>query len=147
MLSTRWQPFSDLWSEMNRLQDEMNRVFGRRGNGYGMRAPGYPALDLWQDSENLYVEAELPGMDLHDLEIYVTGGNQLTIKGERKAPEIEGGTWHRQERGYGSFSRLLELPQDVDEEKVEAEFRNGVLTISMPKRAEAKPRKIAVKSD
>lgn len=147
MRSTRWQPFSDLWSEMNRLQDEMNRVFGRRGNGYGVRAAGFPALDLWQDGENLYVEAELPGMDLNDLEIYVTGGNQLTIKGERKAPTVEGGTWHRQERGYGSFSRLLELPQDVDEENVEAELRNGVLTITLPKREEAKPRKIAVKSD
>jgi HSP20 family protein len=147
MHSTRWQPFSDLWGEMSRLQEEMNRVFGRSGRGNGYRPSAYPALDVWQDENNLYVEAELPGMDLNDLEIYVTGGNQLTIKGERKAPSAERGTWHRQERGYGQFSRLLELPQDVDEDKVEAEFRNGVLTISLPKREEAKPRKIAVKSD
>jgi HSP20 family protein len=145
MLSTRWQPFSDLWSEMNRLQEEMNRVFGRFTGADGRRGEGYPLVDLWQDDDNLYVEAELPGMDLNDLEIYVTGGNQLSIKGERKPPAVERGNWHRQERGYGSFSRFFELPVDVDEGKVAAEFRNGVLTITLPKRQEAKPRKIAVK--
>ncbi|NUQ63052.1 MAG: Hsp20/alpha crystallin family protein [Pirellulales bacterium] len=148
MFSTRWQmqPFRDLWTEMNRLQEEMNRVFGRTG-GNGYRMGVYPPLDLWQDEENLYVEAELPGMDLADLEIYVTGGNQLSVRGERKRPEIPGGNWHRQERNFGAFSRLVELPQDVDEDKVEAELRNGVLTIKLPKREEAKPRKISVKSN
>jgi len=146
MRSTRWQPFNELWGDMRRLQDEMNRVFGRsRGNGE--RSGVHPPLDLWQDDENLYVEAELPGMDMNDLEIYVTGGNQLSIKGERKSPAVERGHWHRQERGYGTFGRTVELPHDVDDEKVEAEFRNGVLTITLPKRAETRPRKITVKSD
>jgi len=131
---------------MRRIQDEMNRVFGR-SQGNGERSGVHPPLDLWQDDANLYVEAELPGMDLNDLEIYVTGGNQLSIKGERKPPLVERGHWHRQERGYGAFGRTVELPHDVDDDKVEAEFRNGVLTITLPKRAETKPRKIAVKSD
>ena len=149
MLSTRWRPLGDMWSEMNRLQGEMNRLFGRYGAGDGSErtAGGYPALDLWEDEENLYVEAELPGMELGDLEIFVNGDDQLSIKGERKPPEIEKASWHRRERGFGSFSRLMSLPQNVDAEKVQAEFKNGVLTISMPKKEESKPRRIEVKVD
>jgi HSP20 family protein len=87
----------------------------------------------------------LPGMDLKDLEIYVTGGNQLTIKGERRQPTLEKGVWHRQERGYGSFARVLTLPFQVDPDKVEAKFENGVLRVSLAKHESAKPRKIPIK--
>ena len=104
----------------------------------------YPPLNLWEDDNNLYVEAELPELELTDLEIFVNGDNQLSIKGERKQPEQEKGTWHRQERGHGSFSRVGELPQYVDSEKVTAEFKHGVLTITLPKREEAKARRIEV---
>lgn len=148
-LGTRWQPFPDIRSEFNRLQDEMDRLFGR----WGMNSPRvfarglYPPLNLWEDDDNLYVEAELPGLELSDLEISVTGDNQLSIKGNRKQPEPEKGTWHRQERGYGNFSRLVELPSHVDSERVSGEFKHGVLTITMPKREEAKPRRIEVKTD
>jgi HSP20 family protein len=138
-----------MWSEMNRLQGEMNRLFGRYGvsNGPEGTAAGYPAFDLWEDEDNLYVEAELPGMELSDLEIFVNGDDQLSIKGERKPPEIEKASWHRRERSFGSFSRLMTLPQNVDAENVQAEFKNGVLTISMPKKEESKPRRIQVKVD
>jgi len=150
MLATRWQPFGlgALWTEMDRLQGEMNRLFDRYGLGNGRRelAAGYPAMNLWQDEENLYCEAELPGMDLKDLEIYVTGGNQLTVKGKREAPSHENGVWHRRERGYGSFARVVTLPHDVDAEKVEAEFCNGVLCVTLPKQEECKPRRIEVKA-
>jgi HSP20 family protein len=134
---------------MNRLQGEMNRLFGRYGvsNGLEGTAAGYPALDLWEDEDHLYVEAELPGMELGDLEIFFNGDDQLSIKGERKRPEIEKASWHRRERGFGSFSRLMTLPQNVDAENVQAEFKNGVLTISMPKKEESKPRRIEVKVD
>jgi HSP20 family protein len=110
-------------------------------------AVAFPALNIWQDEGAIYAEAELPGMELNDLEIYVTGGNQLTIKGERKQPKLEKGTWHRQERGFGSFSRIVTLPSDVNAEKVEARLVNGVLTITMPKSEAAKPRKIIVKAE
>ena len=144
---TRWQPFGDVRADMNRLHEEMNRLFGRYGNGARGLSPGdYPPLNLWEDDDNLYVEAELPGFCLTDLEMYVTGGNQLSIKGERRQPEQENGTWHRQERGFGSFSRLMELPGAVDSERVSAEFKNGVLTIALPKKEEAKPRRIEVKT-
>ena len=93
-----------------------------------------------------HVEAELPGMELSDLEILVHG-NQLSIKGERPEPSGEEKKWHRQERGYGKFTRLIELPFDLDQAKVEAELRNGVLSITLPKREESKPRRIEVKAN
>ncbi len=145
---TRWQPLGDVRNEMNRLHEEMNRLFGRYGNGGREFARNaYPPLNLWEDENNLYFEAELPGFQLADLEIYVNGDNQLSIKGERKPPEMQQGTWHRQERGYGAFSRLMELPNAVNSEKVSANFKNGVLTITLPKRDEVKPRKIEVKAN
>ena len=144
----RWQPFFDRQAEMNRLHQEMNRLFGRFDPAWNVR-PGsiesFPAFNLWEEDDSLCAEAELPGMDVSDLEIYVNGGNQLSIRGERKQTQCEGGTWHRQERGHGKFARLLDLPVEVDPEKVEASFQQGVLTLKMPKREEAKPRRIQVK--
>ena len=145
---TSWQPWSDVWGEMSRLHDEMNRLFDRwGGNGPRQFAHGvYPLLNLWDDDEHLYVEAELPGLELSDLEMYVTGENQLSLKGERKQPGLTGGTWHRQERGFGAFSRVIELPCAVDSDHVSAEFKHGVLTVTLPKREEVKPRRIEVKA-
>lgn len=145
MFSTRWQPWNEVMSEMNRLQGEMNRLFGRAGNG--VRPTSFPALNVWEDDDKLYVEAELPGMELKDLEIFVNAGKLLTIQGERKEPAIERGAWHRQERGYGKFSRVFELPFDVEAEQVEAHFRHGVLMVVLPKREEVKPRRIEVKGE
>jgi HSP20 family protein len=130
---------------MNRLHNEMNRLFGRYANGARELAGGYPPLNVWEDEGHLYVEAELPGFELDDLEMFVTGENQLSMKGERKRPEMENGTWHRQERGYGSFSRIMDLPTTVDADKVSAGFKNGVLTVTLPKMEAAKPKKIQVK--
>jgi HSP20 family protein len=137
-----------MWSEMDRLQSEMNRIFGRKGDSARRSASSatYPPLNVWQDDDRLYVEAELPGMALEDLEIQVMD-NRLSIKGERKRPEIGDVAWHRQERGFGPFGRAFELPEQVDSENAEAEFRNGVLLITLPKREESKPRKIMVKGE
>lgn len=148
MWTTRREPYGSMWGEMGRLQNEMNRLFESFGwnGGRGTAAVAYPPLNVWEEGDAVYAEAELPGAELSDLEIYVSRGNQLTVKGERKPPQIEQGTWHRQERGFGTFSRVVPLPADVDAEKVVAEFANGVLTVKMPKSERAKPRKIAVKS-
>jgi HSP20 family protein len=137
-----------VWPEMNRLQEEMERRFGRLAMNDPRRSADsvYPPLNAWEDDDNLYVEAELPDLELTDLEIVVNGDNQLSIKGERKQPERENGTWHRQERGHGSFSRVGELPQYVDSDTVTAELKHGVLTITLPKRKEAKARRIEVKA-
>jgi HSP20 family protein len=147
---SRWQPFGSLWNELQTLQSEMNHVFDRWGeNGSRLLglAPAYPALNVWEDSDAVHVEAELPGLDLKGLEIYVTGGNQLTIKGERTQPVVEKGVWHRQERSFGAFTRSLTLPFNVDADKVDARFDNGVLVVKLAKHESAKPRRIEVKSE
>src|SRR5258708_11927167 len=84
-MRSNWQPFGQTWSQLNQLQREMGQLFSRFGED-GFRSLGlnqYPAVNVWEDGDNLLVEAELPGLNLADLEIFVTGSNQLTIKGER----------------------------------------------------------------
>jgi HSP20 family protein len=149
LLETGWSWPGYPYAEMDRLNAEMNRMFPRFGEADGGQVPAvtYPAVDLWQDDNYLYVEAELPGIQIADLEIYVTGGNQLSLSGERKSPTVEGGAWHRQERGYGKFSRLLALPCDVKTEEVEADLKDGVLTIKLPKSEAAKPHRLAIKAE
>jgi HSP20 family protein len=136
-------------SEMNRLRGEMDRLFGRfNGGDRQLLSPTeYPAINLWEDDDHLFAEAELPGLNLEDLEIFVTAGNQLTISGERKEPASNGASWHRRERGYGKFTRVIELPVAVDEDRVEASFKLGVLTIKLPKQEAAKPRRITVSAE
>jgi HSP20 family protein len=130
---------------MSRLHDEMDRLFGNVAQR-PVSPTSYPALNLWEDDERYGVEAELPGMELADLEIYVQG-HQLSIKGERKPPQVEEANWLRRERGYGVFTRVIELPGSVNGEGVNAEFKHGVLTITLPKREDAKPRRIAVRGE
>lgn len=103
-----------------------------------------PAINVWADEENIYVESELPGVDAGDVELFVTG-RQLTFRGERKPPVVEKGVWHRQERPHGRFQRTLELPVDVDTAAVEAQFQNGVLLVKLPKHAEIRPRRVEIK--
>ena len=150
MTLSRWQPFSSpMWNTLQELQRDMNRVFDRWGLD-GSRLFGraaFPAVNVWDDSEHVFVEAELPGLDLQDLSIYVTGGNQLTIKGERKQATPAKGVWHRQERSFGEFTRVLTLPVNVNADKVDARFENGVLFVKLAKHESAKPRKITVKAE
>jgi HSP20 family protein len=125
------------------MQNEMNRLFDRWG---GDGSFSFPAVNIREEDEALHVEAELPGMNLENLEIFVTGNSQLTIKGERKPPLPTNATQHRQERPFGKFVRTLALPFPVDDTKVEARLENGVLTIQLPKHEAARPRKIPVKA-
>ncbi len=136
----------DPWTAFENMRREMNNWLERSGRTCRRRARSFPVLNIWEDKDKLYVEAELPGFSMDDLEIFIEN-NLLTIKGERKAPELEDVTWHRRECGYGSFSRTFELPDDVDAEKVEASLRNGILLIELPRREEVKPRRIEVKAD
>jgi HSP20 family protein len=143
---TRLEPYR----EMRRLQQEMDQLFGR----WGLRFPNwptlavsYPPVNVWEDNDFVYAEAELPGLKLADLEISVTGENELILKGKREAVVPKNVEWHRQERGFGSFERALRLPVGVDANKVEARLENGVLTIQMAKRPEVKPRRIPVKAE
>lgn len=146
MLTSRWLPL--MTSELNRFQREVDRMFASVA-GAGRR-PGlaytYPPVNLWEDDQNYFAEAELPGIPLDALEIFVSEGNQLTIQGERKPLEA-GGTWHRKERGFGKFSRTFTLPSEVDADKVEAKMEQGVLRVTLPKSERARPRRISVKGE
>ena len=150
MRATRWQPANSVWNQLQQLQQEMNHLFSRWGEDGGRwlgLAGGFPAVNVWEDADRVFVEAELPGLDLKDLEIYVTGGNTLTLKGERKFSVPEKSVWHRQERGQGRFVRALTLPYPVDAEKVDARLENGVLSLTLTKHESARPRKIPVKAE
>jgi HSP20 family protein len=150
---TRWEPFRELRHEMRQMrhfQRAMDRLFGRWGIELPERpalAVSYPPVNLWEDDDFVYAEAELPGLKLPELEITVTGDNQLTLKGKREQTGPEKAEWHRQERSFGSFERNIELPVSVDAGKVEARLENGVLTIKMAKSPAAKPKKIPVKAE
>jgi len=134
-----------VWRSFNDVQHEVNRMFDRWGHHpFGLGE--FPALNVWEEENALFIEAELPGLDLSELEIFVTGQNQLTLKGERKSPTIEKAIAHRQERGFGKFERTLALPFAVNAEAVEARFEDGILTVRLPKHESAKPRKIEIKA-
>ena len=136
---------------INRLRGEMDRLFENAFEGFprltrdAWFAPTFPAVNVWEDADNVYAEAELPGLKLVDIELLVMD-DELTIKGERKDVCEDEVSYHRKERGAGSFGRAFRLPVGVDAEKVEATLRDGVLTVTMPKAEEAKPRKIEVKA-
>src|SRR5688500_14524957 len=100
MFVTRRNPSEAWWSGLDWFQDEMNRLFDRFEGGVAPgQAGGYPPVNVWEDTDHLYVEAELPGLQLDKLELYVTEGNQLSLRGVRQPPQAEKGLWHRQERG------------------------------------------------
>ena len=131
-------------AQMNRLRDELDRVFGGEALHWN-RATTFPPVNIWEDENGFYVEAELPGMGLDDLEIFIHEGDELSIKGVRKEREIEG-SWRRRERAHGEFSRAFKLPDAVDVNNVAAEMKDGVLTVSLPKSEAVKPKKIEVKA-
>ena len=102
MFGRRWEPLTEVWSELGRQLDEMNRVFGRLGDGTGpSSALAFPALNVWEDETKVYVETELPGPGLESLEYLRQCRQPAVVKGERKEPEGQPGTWHRRERGEG----------------------------------------------
>jgi HSP20 family protein len=133
-------PFGQLRRELDHLLDNVPGAAGLRG---ALAGP-FPAVNLWEDGDNLYAEAEVPGISMDGMDITVVG-NQLTVGGRRQPIEGEGVCCHRQERGAGDFKRTIELPVEVDADRVEAVLKNGVLAIQLPKAAPARARKIVVK--
>ncbi len=133
---------------IQQLREEMDRLF----SGYAAPWTGerqdqgrqFPALNVWEQGDTFYAEAEVPGLTSEDFEIDVVG-NELTIKGQRR-DTTEGVTHHRRERGVGAFSRTVRLPAEVNPDRVEATLRDGVLSIALPKSEAVKPRKIQVKA-
>ena len=148
MIELRFAPLREMQERLERMSDRFAPHYGNgNGNGYPQVDPTqFPPLNAWEDDQNLYVEAELPGLALADLEIYIPDPQSLTIKGQRKEPELGPGRWHRRERAQGAFERTLALPAAVNPEQVEACLKHGVLTVTLPKAPEARPRKIEVRA-
>jgi HSP20 family protein len=148
MTLVRW---TDPFRDFPQFQDRFNRVFGdyygRSGNDEGLMSSGswVPAVDIYQNGEHeLVLKAELPDMTREDIDVTVEKGT-LTIKGEKKfASDVKEEHFHRIERRYGTFSRSFSLPPTVDATKVSADYKNGVLSVRLPLREEAKPRQIKV---
>ena len=133
-----WSPFSQL----RQLQSEMDRVFGQ---AYP-RSADYPPINIWSNEDEVVVQAELPGYSAEDIDISVVQ-NSLTLRGERKPEEPKAGeTYHRRERPVGGFVRTVELPFEVDNAKVEAEYTAGVLAVRLPRAESHKPKRITVKA-
>ena len=140
-MPTRWEPFRDL----ARLQDEMTRLFDDRAYRAGESVGWTPPCDIFEDEDGLALRFDLAGVDPKDVDIRFENGI-LTLKGERKLEnEDKRDSYHRIELAYGTFTRSFSLPGTVDAEKIRADAKNGLLTIHLPKRAEARPRAIQVK--
>lgn len=132
-----------LLPELQRLQRDMNRLFV----GIPKAAAEYPAINVWSGKDDYVLTAELPGIDPAKLEISVVG-DTLTFGGSQDfEPLTEGETYHRQERSGGRFSRTLQLPFQINGEKVTAKYDKGVLEILLPRAEAEKPRKIAIKAE
>jgi len=147
MAIVRW---TDPFREFAQLQNRINRAFSdadsRNDDGLTTTSGSWvPPVDIYQNGEHeIVLKAEVPDMTREDIAITLDGGT-LTIKGEKKlSNEAKEEQYHRIERHYGSFSRSFSLPQTVDTTKVAADYKNGVLTVRLPLREEAKPRQIKV---
>ena len=136
----------DPWSELRRLQRDLDRLDRFFEPGHARQAPGFPALNVSRGKDEAVVTAELPGIDVKDLDISVRG-DTLTIRGSRKPQELKDGErFHRRERGHGEFVRTLQLPHLVDADKVQASYTDGVLRLTCPWAESEKPKQISVKN-
>jgi HSP20 family protein len=141
------EPYRDEGSPLLSLHREMNRLFDEAFRGFGspsLFGAGWPQLELAETDKAVTVSAEIPGLDEKDVEVTLADG-VLTIRGEKKS-EIEDKQRQFSERSYGRFERRIAIGREVDEDKVEASFRNGVLTVTLPKteRAQSRARRIAI---
>ena len=143
----RWQP----WSEMMSLREAMDRLFDERFPALSWRTPagaGEAAIlpvDVYETKDSLVIKASTPGVRPEDIDISISGDN-LTIKGETHSEEeVKKENYFRQERRYGTFARSIQLPGSLKTDNAEASFENGVLTLTIPRADEAKPRQIKIK--
>mgnify|MGYP001815098044 CR=1 FL=1 len=148
MPMVRWEPFHNLVS----MQDRMNRIFedafrGQRGgteDDWALGGTWAPAVDIDEQGVSIVLKAELPGIDANSVDSRVEN-HVLTLRGERTVEEnVQRESCHRVERAYGAFSRSFTLPNVVDTEKIKADYRDGVLQVTLPQKEEAKPKQISI---
>ena len=148
MTIVRYDPFRDLRT----LQEEVNRLFSTNlTRGFGEEGIGRgawnPSVDIYENKDHIVLEAELPGMNRDDFELSVEN-NVITLRGERQFEKKDDtDNYHRVERSYGSFTRSFTLPQTVSADGATAEYRNGVLRVTLPKREETKARRIRINAE
>ena len=145
MAIVRWEPFRDLVTEQDRLNRVFNETFSRFfDEGEGGLQGWSPAVDIFETDNSVVVKAEMPGVDPKDIEARIQDGT-LYLKGERKFKnEVKKENYHLVERSYGSFTRSFILPTSVDSDNVKAEYKDGVLTLTLRKKEEAKPKIIKI---
>jgi len=145
MAIVRWEPFRDMMT----MQREFDRFFKEAftpffGEGELSTRTWAPPVDIYETENDIVVKAELPGIEPKDVDVKVED-NTLYLKGERKfEKETKEDNYHRVERSYGAFARSFSLPNSINTDKVKAEFRDGLLTLTLPKREEAKPKTIKI---
>jgi len=140
----RWEPAREMMS----LRDAMDRLFDDAfTHPLSLRDNwSVPAIDMFQTDDKIVVKAALPGMKSDEVQINITG-EVLTLKGEvQQNQEMEEKAWHMREQRFGSFERSIALPTDVVADKAKADFENGILTITLPKAEEVKPKTISIKT-
>ena len=147
MAIVRWDPFRDLvglQERMNRMFDESYRGARTHSDEWAIGGAWAPAVDIYEHDGNIVLKAELPGIDPKSVDVRLEN-NTLTLRGERKFDtDVKQDSYHRVERAYGSFTRSFTLPTIVDQEKMKADYKDGVLQVTLPKREEAKPKQINV---
>jgi len=139
----RWEPFRNV----NSLQEQFSRLFDTSYPGRSSESDlttWAPAVDIQETENELVLKADLPGIEEKDIDVRIENST-LTIRGERKfEKQVNEDNYLRVERSYGSFSRSFSLPNTINTEAIHAEYKNGVLTVQMPKRAESKPKQVKV---
>ena len=140
---TRWDPFHNL----STLQEQVNRLFDSKFSNHGDSATltaWVPAVDVYETENELVIKVDLPEIAEKDIDVRVES-NMLTVRGERKFEQkVEEENYLRMERSYGTFSRSFSLPNSVDTQAIKAEYTDGVLSVTLPKRAESKPKQVKI---
>ena len=145
MAIVRWEPFRDLVTAQRDFERLFREAFSPLSGATELSTRSWaPPVDIYETEDAIVLKAELPGVDPNDVEVRVEDNN-LYLKGERKfEKEVKEQNYHRVERSYGSFARSFSLPNSISADKVKAEFKDGLLTLTMPKREEAKPKTIKI---
>ena len=145
MAIVRWEPFRDLVTAQRDFDRLFRGAFSAQPGETELSTRSWaPPVDIYETEDAIVLKAELPGVDPKDVEVRVED-NTLYLKGERKfEKEVKEQNYHRVERSYGSFARSFSLPNSISTDKVRAEFKDGLLTLTMPKREESKPKTIKI---
>lgn len=149
MAIIRWRDPMDPFADLGNLRTAIDQVFGDFMGRTGL-TPSYsgvfPPLNITEVEDNLFVRAELPGIDPKEIDISATT-DSLTLRGERKVPPVgEEVNYHQREREFGTFRRVINLPTKINTDKINASYKNGILSVTLPKAEEVKPKQIVIKT-